>query len=215
MLQRIYLALRNLAYKNRRQVRSGNQLKLPRSAERLMKKTTIRLRGSNNQLIFGEGAQVTNCEIRLYGEGNLIEIGENVRFKSGRIFLIAGRGQYIRIGSETTVERAFLLIDESANIDIGRDCMLSTEIIIRTGDKHSILDMDTGERLNPSGDVRVGDRVWVGRAVQILKGSTLLPESVVAACSVVTKSFEEGNCVLAGVPAKVVKRGIRWDRDKL
>lgn len=215
MLQRIYLALRNLAYKNRRQVGSGNQMLLPRTAERLMKKTTIRLKGRNNQLLIGEGCNITNCDIRLYGDDNLIEIGPNVRFKSGRIFLLEGRGQHIRIGADTTVEKAFLYIDESANIDIGCDCMLSTEIVIRTGDEHSIIDVNSGGRLNPSRDVQVGDRVWIGRAVQVLKGSSLLSESVVAACSVVTKSFDEGNCVVAGVPAKIVKRGIRWDRAKL
>ena len=27
-----------------------------------------------------------------------------------------------------------------------------------------------------------------------------------------TRAFDEGNCVVAGVPAKIIKRGIRWDR---
>lgn len=108
-----------------------------------------------------------------------------------------------------------LLVDEAASIDIGKDCMLSTEIIIRTGDMHSVLDAETGERLNHARDVRLDDRVWVGRAVQILKGSHLKSETVVAACSVVTKEFLEGNCVVAGAPAKVVKKGILWDRKKL
>ncbi|MNW20463.1 putative lipopolysaccharide biosynthesis O-acetyl transferase WbbJ [compost metagenome] len=58
----------------------------------------------------------------------------------------------------------------------------------------------------------IADRVWIGRDVQILKGTVLHPESVVGACSLVSKAFEEGNCVVAGVPAKIVKRGIRWDR---
>ena len=215
MLRKVFLLLRNIIYKNRRQIASGNKFQLPRSAEQLMKKTTIKVRGRNNQLVIGEGCEITNCEIRLYGNDNLIEIGSNVRYRAGKIYILAGQGCHVKIGADTTVEKAFLLIDESSNIDIGRDCMLSTEIIIRTGDKHSILDANTGERLNPSRDVQVGDRVWIGRAVQVLKGSSLLPESVVAACSVVTKSFEEGNCVVAGVPAKIVKRGIRWDRDKL
>jgi acetyltransferase-like isoleucine patch superfamily enzyme len=113
------------------------------------------------------------------------------------------------------VQGAYLLVDEAASIDIGKDCMLSTEIIIRTGDKHSILDMHTGERINPARDVCIGDRVWIGRCVQILKGTVLHPETVVGACSVVSKAFAEGNCVVAGVPAKIVKRGIRWDRERL
>ena len=71
-------------------------------------------------------------------------------------------------------------MDEAASIDIGRDCKLSTDIIIRTGDKHSILDQVTGERLNQSRDVHSAGRVWIGRDVQVLKCAVLQPEAVVA-----------------------------------
>lgn len=214
-MQGIYLWLRNYAYKNRFRIKGSNELTLPTSCERLLKKVTIKVGGKNNRLILGEGVELTHCEIRLDGENNLIEIGPNVRFSSGKIYLRQTSGQHIRIGADTTVEGAYLLIDEAASIDIGRDCMLSTDILIRTGDKHSILDAATGQRLNDSKDVKIADRVWIGRDVQILKGTVLHPESVVGACSLVSKAFDEGNCVVAGVPAKVVKRGIRWDRDLL
>ena len=180
-----------------------------------MKKVTIKLGGRNNRLVIGEGVQLSHCEIRLDGQDNLIEIGPRVRFSSGKIYLRDTRGQHIRIGEATTVEGAYLLVDEAASIDIGCDCMLSTDILIRTGDKHSILDMHSGERLNPSRPITIGDRVWIGRDVQVLKGTVLLPESVVGACSVVSRAFGEGNCVVAGVPARIVKQGIRWDRAKL
>ncbi len=215
MLQQLALRLHHLFYKNRRMIRPGNRLELPTSSERNLKKVTIKLRGRNNRLVIGENVTLTHCEIRLGGENNLIEIGPNVRFSSGKIYLVDTRDQHIRIGADTTVEGAYLLVDEAASIDIGRDCMLSTDIIMRTGDKHSILDVQTGERLNPSSDIRIADRVWVGRDVQILKGVVLQPETVVATRSLVSRAFDEGSCVLAGVPAKVVKRGIRWDRSKL
>ena len=177
-----------------------------------MKKTHIKIAGRNNRLIVGHNVELTNCEIRINGEGNVISIGDDVRYRSGKIYLLYGQGQHICIGPETTVEGAYLLVDENASIDIGHDCMLSTDIIIRTGDKHSILDASTGTRLNPSRDIRIADRVWIGRDVQVLKGTVLQPESVVATRSLVTGVFNEGNCVLAGIPARVVKRGIKWDR---
>ncbi len=212
MFERIYLTLRDLAYKNRRRIKAGNSVEIPDSSARLMKKVTIKLGGRNNRLVLGEGVEVSHCEIRLDGEGNLIEIGPRTRFSSGKIYLRHTQGQHIRIGADTTVEGAYLLIDEAASIDIGRDCMLSTDIIIRTGDKHSIIDVESGARINPSRDVRIADRVWIGRDVQILKGTVLHRESVVGACSLVARAFDEGNCVVAGVPAKIIKRGIRWDR---
>jgi acetyltransferase-like isoleucine patch superfamily enzyme len=212
MFERLFLILRNLAYKNRLKIKAGNTLDLPLSVQRQMKKVTVKLIGRNNRLVVGEGAQLTHCEIRLDGHDNLIEIGPRVRFGSGKIFLRNTSGQHIRIGEDTTVEGAYLLVDEASSIDIGRDCMLSTGILIRIGDKHSILDMHSGQRLNPSRDVRIGDRVWVGRDVQVLKGTVLHPESVVGASSVVNCAFDQGNCVVAGVPARIVKQGICWDR---
>lgn len=215
MLERIYLFFHNLAYKNRRKVKSGNTVEIPSCSQRLMKKVTIKVGGKNNRLVLAEGVEISHCEIRLDGEDNLIEIGPRTRFSSGKIYLRHTRGQHIRIGADTTVEGAYLLIDEAASIDIGQDCMLSTDILIRCGDKHSILDAESGQRINPSKDVNISDRVWIGRDVQILKGTVLHPETVVGACSLVSKAFDEGHCVIAGVPAKIVKRGIRWDRKLL
>lgn len=211
-MQRLTLLLRNFVYKNRRYIRPGNYLQIPASSQRRLKKTTIKLRGSNNHLVIGEDVTLNHCEIRLGGNNNLIEIGDNVRFNSGKIYLSGTTGQHIRIGADTTVEGAYLLVDEAASIDIGRDCMFSTEIIMRTGDKHSIVDVASGDRVNKSRDIRIADRVWIGRDVTVLKGVVLHPETVVATRSLVSSAFDEGGCVVAGVPAKIVKRGVRWDR---
>lgn len=215
VLKRMYWVLRDFAYRNRWHVSGDNSVEVSDTARSVMKKTTIKVRGSGNRLVIADGAFLGNCQIRLYGKNNTIEIGPRVKFRSGKIYLLQTSGQHIRLGEDTTVEGAYLLVDEAASIDIGKDCMLSTDILIRTGDKHSILDAVTGERLNPSKAVAIADRVWIGRSVQVLKGARIAPESVVGACSVVSGIFEEKNCVLAGVPARIVRQGIRWDRDRL
>ncbi|MOA54292.1 putative lipopolysaccharide biosynthesis O-acetyl transferase WbbJ [compost metagenome] len=51
--------------------------------------------------------------------------------------------------------------------------------------------------------------------MQVLKGSELRAESVVGTGSVVSRAFEQGNCVIAGVPARIIRQGIRWDRSLL
>lgn len=207
------LFLRNFFYKNRFSIGKANFFDLSTDAMARMKKTTIKVSGQGNQLLIAKGAAITNCEIRLSGKNNKIHIGENVRFRSGKIYLKNTENQTISIGADTTVEGAYLLVDEAASIQIGQDCMLSTDIIIRVGDKHSILDNQTKLRINPAKDVVLEDRVWLGRAVQVLKGSHLQPETVVGACSVVTSKFSEGHCVVAGMPARIVKRNTYWHRD--
>ena len=51
----------------------------------------------------------------------------------------------------------------------------------------------------------VKDYCWVGMNSVITAGVTLGPRTVVGAGSIVTKSFPEGYCVIAGIPAKKIK----------
>ena len=57
----------------------------------------------------------------------------------------------------------------------------------------------------------IGDYSWIGMNSIILPGVKLGKRTVVAAGAVITKSFPEGFCVLAGNPAKIVKL---LDKDK-
>lgn len=55
------------------------------------------------------------------------------------------------------------------------------------------------------GDIVIEDNVWIGMEALILGGVTIGENSVVAARSVVTKDVP-ANCLVAGIPAKVVKK---------
>lgn len=53
----------------------------------------------------------------------------------------------------------------------------------------------------------IGSNCWIGSNVRIQKGVTIGDNSIIAACSVVTKDIP-ANCIAAGNPAKVVKTDI-------
>ena len=57
-----------------------------------------------------------------------------------------------------------------------------------------------------------GDRVWVGVRATVLKGVHLADGTVVAAGAVVVRSEAEPGVLIGGVPAAVIRRGIRWRR---
>lgn len=53
--------------------------------------------------------------------------------------------------------------------------------------------------------IRIGDYCWIGMNSVITAGVELGTRTIVGAGSVVTKSFPEGYCVVAGNPAKIIK----------
>ena len=53
----------------------------------------------------------------------------------------------------------------------------------------------------------IGENTWIGANTRICKGVTIGDNSIVAACSVVTKNVP-ANCIAAGNPAKIVKTDI-------
>jgi acetyltransferase-like isoleucine patch superfamily enzyme len=67
---------------------------------------------------------------------------------------------------------------------------------------HDIYDL----RNHQKGDVRIGSYCWIGMNAIVLPGVELGDFTIVGAGSVVTKSFSEGYCVIAGNPAKLVRK---------
>lgn len=57
----------------------------------------------------------------------------------------------------------------------------------------------------PGAPIHIGDYCWIGMNSVILPGVTLGNHTIVAAGSVVTKSFPRGHQTIAGVPARIIK----------
>ncbi len=133
----------------------------------------------------------------------------------GGVFWFEDQGCELHIGRDTTLVEVDISVTESGSrVDIGEGCMLANDIDIRTGDSHSILDAGTGRRVNFAEDVSIGNSVWIAAHVIILKGVTIGENSVVAAGAVVTGSCEPGS-LLAGNPARVIRTGVAWRRERI
>jgi acetyltransferase-like isoleucine patch superfamily enzyme len=94
---------------------------------------------------------------------------------------------------------------------LGKDCMLSAGVFLTVSDMHTVVDLETGERINPSADVRLRDHVWLGARTMVLKGVEIGAGSIIGAGAVVTSSIP-ANCLAAGVPAKILRRNVSWRR---
>lgn len=184
----------------------GNRICAPCA---LLKKVNIRIKGSNNTVIIGDFAQLNGACITIHGSGNTVSIGD-WSYLGGTDLFMEDDGGSITIGSRTKfLGKTHLAVIEGTSITIGEDCLFSSDIQLRTGDSHSVLNMK-GRRINASKDIVVGDHVWVGTKAFLSKGAQVAPHSIVGACSLVTKAFVEPHCSLAGVPAKIIKREVDW-----
>lgn len=175
-----------------------------------------------------------NLSIAVHGDDNQVRIGKGCRFPNLRIDIRASRcqidigdgcvligeihcrepGTRLVIGDKTTTMGVKITMHEPGTIRIGRDCMFAGDVRMDTSDMHSILDLATGDRLNPAADVEVGDHVWLGYGVYLMKGVTIGAGSVVGTGSIVTGSLPP-HTLSAGTPARVIRTGVTWDRRRL
>jgi acetyltransferase-like isoleucine patch superfamily enzyme len=65
--------------------------------------------------------------------------------------------------------------------------------------------LDNYAKHTESKPIIIGNDVWIGANAVILPEVNIADGSVIGAGSVVTKSFGNRNCVIAGNPAKIIK----------
>ena len=172
-------------------------------------------KGSNNRIIIGDYSRLNHCTFHFFGSNNTVFIDEFC-FCNQADFWIEDDGNTIHLGKHTSLSgKIQLAAMEGTRIEIGQDCLFSSNIAVRTGDSHSLIQCDTGKRINQSKSISIGDHVWVGTNVTILKGTHVPRHSVVGACSLLCKEYTNPNCVLAGVPAKEVKCNINWKTERI
>lgn len=180
-----------------------------------LRKNKITIIGSNNKITFGLGTRLYNCKIYICGENNRLFIGDNC-YCSNSTFYFEDYSCEIRLGNKTRpLGVDFAATEPNSKILVGDDCLFSSDVDIRTGDSHSIIDRNTNRRINYAKNVTIGNHVWVGAHARILKGSSISDDSVVANSAVVTKEFKQLHCIIGGVPAKILKENIHWENERI
>lgn len=178
---------------------------------------------SKKPQVFGKGNIIPfvpkGVQIEIYGDNNKVEIDPSVKRWNGRI-VIGNPGTntpthncLVRIGKNSDSNGVWIdLLEDNSAVIIGNNCMLSWNIHIFASDSHTIYDAKTKKLLNWGKEIIIEDNVWVAMDCTVLKNSFIAKNCVVGASAVVAGKFTEENCVIAGNPAKVVKRGVAWDR---
>lgn len=171
--------------------------------------------------------KITTIGKRLYLGGRVTVLGSGKTLvsirKNGRFIIdgtvrigigtkvVVNNGAEIRIGDGTYIA-AESKIYAMKNISIGNRCAIAWNVTIVDTDfhDHSVNGIES-EAIRP---VKIGNDVWIGCNVIILKGVTINDGAVIAAGSVVTKDVP-AKTLVAGNPAKPIKNNIQWDYEQI
>lgn len=163
----------------------------------LLPQTTIRLiEGSTKEdIVVHNNVMLLGCSLYSDHHGK-IEIGNNVK--------IGGRSQIlcvdkVVIGDYTAIATNVTIVDNN-NHPINPEYREYMRTTPHNSDARSWIHSDHKP-------VIIGKNCWIGSDVRIQKGVTIGDNSIIAACSVVTKDVP-ANCIAAGNPAKIVKTDI-------
>lgn len=112
-------------------------------------------------------------------------------------------GKNIHVGEDFLTNYNVTILD-IAPVKIGDYVMIGPNTLIATVN-HPMSPKQRRQKMAQGTPVTIGNDVWIGGNCTILPGVTIGNNVVVAAGGVVTKDVPD-NCLVAGVPAKVIRK---------
>jgi len=136
----------------------------------------------------------------------VFRIDSNCRFSKNFTSRVQCPEKIIIENNSLSIRRSFAIsggcyFQACRGIEIGKDTVFAHGVTI-VSMEHDLQDV---REIGKEGSVKLGRNCWIGAKVTILSGITLGDNTIVGANSVVTKSFSNGNIVIAGIPAKIIK----------
>lgn len=153
-----------------------------------------------------KSAQISLQKVNLYfGYNSSILLGKSISIGPG-INIIVKDNAILKVG-DGTYFTSDLHLEVINLIDIGSDCAISWGVTIIDEDHHQVLP----EKLNDQRlkNVKIGNHVWIGCNVTILRGTQIGNNCIIAAGSIVKGVFPD-NVLIGGNPARILKESINW-----
>lgn len=97
-----------------------------------------------------------------------------------------------------------LYVCASSLIKIGSRTLIGERVTIMDFDAHGI-NPSKRKEVGVIGEVIIGENVWIGNNVTILKNSHIGDNTIIAAGAVVSGNFPD-NVIIGGIPARIIKK---------
>ena len=133
----------------------------------------------------------------------IIGDGIKIHVTHGGQLILNGRKN--ESGSGITANAVILV---NKYLEIGYDCIIAWDTFLTDCDWHTVGDN------YPQKNTILGEKVWLGVGVKVLKGAQIGSNTIVTSNSVVLSGIYPKQVLLSGTPAKIIKENIPdWNRD--
>lgn len=173
----------------------------------LLKYGSVRIDGNSNRVSIGGPNYLKYTNIKIFGDNNILSLPPRCY---GKLNLeIRTSNTIVTVGDKTGFMRTDIILEEKdSKVIIGRECMFAKETRLYCSDFHSIIDLKTGRPLNQGQEIIIGNHVWVGEGVKILKNCHITDNIVIGVGSIVTKDLTINHAIYAGNPAVCKKKDV-------
>lgn len=147
------------------------------------------------------------CDIQVEEGGRVLLTGVRALFSRKNKVYVSYKGTF-EIGNNFWVNND-AEFQCRKSLKFGDDVLVSCHVLFLDSDHHPIFN-EENEILNPDRGIVMGNKVWIGCRVTILKGAHIGNNIVVGAGSLVTGNLLEENSIYCGNPLRCVKKGVSW-----
>lgn len=173
--------------------------------------------------------QAFGTRFKYFGKGTTLEIAGQVRigknvYIGDQVSLIVEQGATLTIADNSFIGESCYIKCFGGKVEIGQDVSINSKsfingcggvsigdntrigtqsIIIASNHKFGEPDLLVKDAITKQG-VSLGENIWLGARVTVLDGVVIPNDSVIGACSLVSKPLPESG-VYVGIPVKKIK----------
>lgn len=179
--------------------------------KRIFASYNVIIKGYNNIYILGRlkiglgyVGFILNSDKTYLNINGRLDINGNVSIGRGCRFDIGKNARVYLNNCSITAQSRFIIMHE---LYVGNETIISCDCEFLDEDFHEVSYL--GKKQKPN-KIFIGDHVWIGSGVKVLKGSKIGNNVIVAANSVVSGNYPD-NVIISGNPAKIIKYNAKWN----
>lgn len=167
------------------------------------------IKGNGAIYITMQSDRINNCMINI-GYDNIINRTLSLVYYSGGN---RSSGGHITIGNNNIFNGDVSITapgNHESGVTIG-DSNLFARTYIRGFNDHLIFEINTYEDFSHEKGIHINNNIWFCEDVLVLDKSIIQSNCVIGTRALVNKAFNDEFCLIAGIPAKVMKKNIMWN----